>query len=431
VPHNQRSAKNKKIAGKIADRFATLSGHLLQKHIKCGFVRSNARRTVKTNLHRDRPQKSSIKLALALAFSVLLSLPARPCTIFLLTDTNHVLFCNNEDWFKTNATIWFVPAEAPTRYGCVYVGFADGFPQGGMNTEGLASDWVSGYEESWKPDPKLPPSAGSRQLLETCATVEEAIAFFRGHRELGFYTAKILVADPTGASAIIGASNGKLHIEKSNQCRGFGYGETALDTMLTPSSKATVAGGADILRACLQKGKYATRYSNIFDLKSRDIFLFPFPEKDNHVKLNLKAELDKGAHYYDMHQINEQLARAPQPLLASIQRGVLNKLQPIPDMEPKITAHIHGLLQDMLRDTMRPEDYTPESWKEISTYRKRSQAAIKSLGELVSLALVERTEESGNRCYRYRVEFKNTTVLQRFVLDHQNKVLSCPAEDIQ
>jgi hypothetical protein len=378
-----------------------------------------------------RRQTRSTKFALVLAFSGLLPSPVHPCTIFVLTDTNRVLFCNNEDWFSTKTKIWFVPAEA-RRYGCVYVGFDDGPAQGGMNTEGLASDWVSGYEEKWSPDSRLPISAGSRQLLETCATVEEAIAFFRGHRELGFYTSRVLVADRTGASAIIGANNGKLEVEKSNQCRGFGYGGETLDTMLAlPSPKPTVANGAQLLRACLQKGKYATKYSNIFDLKSGDIFLFPFPDREEQVKLNLKAELKKGGHYYDMPEIHEQLAQAPRPLLACMDPSLLDQYQPIPDKEPHVTAHVRAALRDILDNTMRADDYTAESWKEISTNRKHSQAIIKSLGRLISLTLVDRSEESGKRCYRYRVEFEKNTVLQRFVFDEQNKIISCPAEDIR
>jgi len=287
--------------------------------------------------HKLQGQTRSMKLGLVMAFSGLLSLPVRPCTIFVLTDTDRVLFCNNEDWYSTKTRIWFVPAEA-NRYGCVYVGFDDGLAQGGLNTEGLASDWVSGYEETWKPDPNLPSSAGNRELLETCATVQEAIAFYRGHRELGFYTSRILVADRTGASAIIGAENGKLDVKNSNRCRGFGYGAELLDEMLTSSSKPTVARGARVLRACLQKGKYATKYSNIFDLKSGDIFLFPFPGRDDQVKLNLTAELKKGGHYYDIPEIHEQLARAPRPLLAFMEPSLLDKYQPIPDNEPQVTA---------------------------------------------------------------------------------------------
>src|SRR6185369_13960019 len=131
------------------------------------------------------------KFALALALLSFFSGPVHACTIFVLTDTNRTLFCNNEDWSNPKTRMWFVPAKG-TNYGCLYVGFDDGFPQGGMNTEGLASDWVAGSKEPWNPDPALPTSIGNRQLLETCATVEQAITYFRGHRELGFYTSRIL-----------------------------------------------------------------------------------------------------------------------------------------------------------------------------------------------------------------------------------------------
>ena len=378
-----------------------------------------------------RGQTGSMKFALVLAFSGLLSLPVHPCTIFVLADTNRVLFCNNEDWSNPKTRIWFVPA-GTTNYGCVYVGFDDGFPQGGLNTEGLASDWVAGSKEAWNPDPSLPTSAGNRQLLETCATIEEAVAFFEGHREMGFYSARVLVADRTGASVIIGAKDGKLQVEKSNQCRGFGYGAQTLDLMLTVGSPAaTPDKGAKILRACLQKGKYATKYSNIFDLKSGDIFLFPFPDREDQVKLNLAAELKKGAHYYDVPQIHEQLAQAPRRLLTNMERSLLAKYQPVPDKEPKVTARIRALWQDFLDDTMRADDYTADTWKEVSTDRELSQATIKSLGRFISLTLVDRSDEGGKRSYRYRLEFENNMLLQKFIFDEQNKVASCQTEDIR
>ena len=86
---------------------------------------------------------ASTRLGLVLALVGLISAPLRACTILVLTDTNRVLFCNNEDWSNPRARIWFVPAGAK-HYGCVYVGFDDGFAQGGLNTQGLASDWVAG-----------------------------------------------------------------------------------------------------------------------------------------------------------------------------------------------------------------------------------------------------------------------------------------------
>jgi predicted choloylglycine hydrolase len=213
-------------------------------------------------------------LALALAYFCFIAIPVRACTIFVLTDTNHALFCNNEDWSDPKTRIWFLPA-GEGYYGATYVGFENGYAQGGMNTEGLAFDWVAGYTEKWELDPKLPEvryNSGQR-MLETCATIDEAIAFFRSHSEAGFWRAKILVADRSGASVIIGARDGQLQVESENQCRGFGYGSRPLNAALAKNPKATIADGFKILSDCRQSGDYSTKYSNIFDLKSGDIFL--------------------------------------------------------------------------------------------------------------------------------------------------------------
>jgi hypothetical protein len=70
----------------------------------------------------------------------------------VLTDTNRALFCNNEDWSGTKTRIWFLPP-GDGYYGAAYFGFDNGFAQGGLNTEGLAYDWVAGYKEKWEPDP--------------------------------------------------------------------------------------------------------------------------------------------------------------------------------------------------------------------------------------------------------------------------------------
>ncbi len=369
---------------------------------------------------------------LALSACSFITGPARACTIFVLTDTNQALFCNNEDWSNPKTRIWFVPAQ-PKHHGHVYVGFDDGWAQGGLNTEGLAFDWVAGFKEEWNPAPSVPNVWGNpaEQMLETCATVDEAIAYFRGHRETAFTYAKILVADRTGASAIIGAKGGKLLAEKSNQCRGFGYGGLALEARLELSPKPTVAEGASILRACLQAGKYATKYFNIFDLKSGDIFLYPFPERDDELQFSLAAELKKGAHYYDMPQIHEQLPQPPRPLLPNMERFLLVKYKPIPDKDPKFTAHVRAMFQDVINGTVRADDYTPEFFQQVSAELLVTQQATRSFGRLVSLTLVDRSEEGGKRSYRYRVEFEKTTLLQHLVFDNRNKLIASETEDVR
>jgi hypothetical protein len=322
-----------------------------------------------------------------------------------------------------NTRIWFVPA-GDGHYGCAYVGFDDGRAQGGLNTKGLAFDWVAGYMEKWNPDRGMKGVRGnpSERMLETSATVEDAIAFFQTHREPEFSRARVLVADSTGASAIIGAKDGKLHVERANQSRGFGYCDPKLQKMLTKPPEPTVANGAAILRACLQKGETATKYSNVFDLKSHDIFLFQYAERDDSVKLNLNAELAKGAHYYDIPQIRQQLTQAPVPLLNNMKRLFLDEFKPISDQEPKVTEHFRTIIQDAMNGIMHPDDYTPELWKRLSPAQKDIQADLKREGDLVSLTLVDRTTEGSKRTYRYIMEFKNARALERFVLGEDNRI---------
>ena len=369
---------------------------------------------------------------LSLAMIPFSSTPVQACTIFVLTDTNRVLFCNNEDWSDPKTRIWFVPG-SDQHYGGVYVGFDNDYAQGGVNTAGLAFDWVAGYMETWEPDPNIAMVWGNsgQQALENCASVEEAIAFFRKHQDRGFFRAKILMADKTGASVIIGGKDGKLQVEQANQCRGFGYGAPTLDKMLTKTTEPTVGNGAKILRAALQKGPYATKYSNIFDLKSGDIFLYPFPGRDDEVKFNLAAELKKGGHYFDIPQIHEQLSQAPRPLLTNMERLLLDRYKPIPDKEPKVTAHVRAMFQNVLDGTMRADNFTAELWNEESPKQKETRETVKSFGRLVSLVLVDRSEDGGKRSYRYRLEFEKNTLLQHLVFDQQNRLAAGTTEDIR
>ena len=345
---------------------------------------------------------------------------AAACTIFVLTDKNRTLFCNNEDFSNPNTRMWFVPA-GKGYLGCVYVGFDDGVEQGGTNTKGLAYDAVAGYKEDWKADRGLATARGNpmARMLETCSTVEESIAFFRRHRFPWFSQLKMLVADKSGRSVILGAKRGQLQVEEASQCRGFGYGQTILDSALGTPPAPTVENGIAILRACAQKGEDATKYSNIFDLKSGDIFLFPAGGPSNGVKFNLRAELAKGAHYYDMLNLDGQLTQAPLPLLDNMKRLLIDRFKPIPDGEPNITEHIRAVIQDTLDGRSRADDYTPEYWNEV---KPKGFSAIFdetwSNSKNDHLALVDRRKDGDKDSYRYLVEFSDAVFLLRFVLSN-------------
>ena len=255
---------------------------------------------------------ASMRLFFLLAICLCASASIHACTIFVLTDTNRALFCNNEDVDETKNRIWFIPS-GTKRYGCAFVGQAGNqWAQGGLNTEGLAFDWVAGAHEKWtqrSQKKKTPRGNPAERMLEICSTVEEAIAFFQTHKEPSFSYANILVADHTGESVIIGAKDNRLQIERRSCSRGFGYGGRVLATMLPQNGEPTVANAGAILSACRQG--YGTKYSNVFDLKCGEIFLFLFPDHPDPVRLNLAFELTKDRHYYDMREIKEELSQKP------------------------------------------------------------------------------------------------------------------------
>jgi hypothetical protein len=360
--------------------------------------------------------------------SFFVAVAAQACTIFVLADSNRTLFFNNEDFSNPNTRIWFLPATNGV-YGCAYLGFDDGWAQGGVNTEGLAYDWVAGFNSKWKGLQGMKRVRGnsSQRMLESCSTVGQAIEFYRTHLEPSFAKSRILIADRTGASVIIGYQDGKLFLEQAHGNRGFGYGLETLRKELSTPPEPTVANGARILRACKQQGEFATKYSNVFDIRSGDIFLF-LPADETEVKLNLASELRKGPHYYDLPELKRQLSENPKPLLNDMNPNFLDEYKPLPDKEPEVTERVRHIMHSAIRGKMRADDYSADLWKQLEPEQKKAQADLKKLGRLEKVVLVGRMEKSDERIYRYRLDFKNASVLQIFTLDNQDKVTFTDSE---
>ena len=254
---------------------------------------------------------------------LLLSWPVYACTIFTLINSEHTLFCNNEDWKETETIIWFMPARqgafsGKKKFGRAYVGFKNQWGQGGINTEGVAYDWVAWTKEEWnrKSHPDLKPLRGNptERMLESCATTDEAIAFYKHYWEPGFSYGIILISDRTGKSVLIGAKNDELKFSISTQSRGFGYGFKKNPKIFGGNPAPALKNASKILKGALQEGQSGTKYSNVFDLKNGDIFIYRFPHQTEPVKLNLFDELKKGDHYYDIPVIEEQLSEKVKPI---------------------------------------------------------------------------------------------------------------------
>jgi hypothetical protein len=258
------------------------------------------------------------------------------------------------------------------------------------------------------------------------------VSFYRTYWEPGFSYARILVADRSGASAVLGARNGKLHVERTTECRGFGYaGATVRKRLLhQPKPTVSIASGLAILKECRQTGEFATKYSNAFDLQSGDIFLVG-PEWGQEVKLNLHEQLKKGGHYFEIPSIKEQLSSPLLPLLPKMQRFPLSNLKEAPDVQPEITAKLTRMIQDAVDGKMQKDDYAPALWNEVSANQEQMRSDLEAFGELKGLKFVERWGSQDARTYRYRVDFAKAVLLQVFTLNAEGKVLASESEHVE
>lgn len=147
-----------------------------------------------------------------------------------------------------------------------YVGFSNGKPQGGINTEGLVFDWVTVDTDSYTTDPNYVPSKhllrlednSSQWMLEQCKTVTEAIKFYQTYREPAFARTTLVIVDKSGASVIIGSKNGQLYFDTSHGCRAFGYGEAIFQKLWTEPRAIGLNAGAQVLKQCVYPGNGGT-----------------------------------------------------------------------------------------------------------------------------------------------------------------------------
>ena len=234
------------------------------------------------------------------------------CTAFCAADAQgRVLVGNNEDYNNPRTKIRFVPAE-PGKYGRVYVGFDDLWPQGGMNERGL---WFDGFATSavkatGSSDlPHFPGNIIDRAMAE-CATVDEVMQLF-GQYNRAFLTQAILMfADASGDAVSIEPDamvrKTRRHFVQTNfhQSRQRsvqdGRFQTASAMLESAGENISVDLFRRILSATHQEGDYPTVYSNVYDLTSRTMYLYHFRDFEHAVTFTLADELAKGERVLDI-----------------------------------------------------------------------------------------------------------------------------------
>jgi tetratricopeptide (TPR) repeat protein len=244
--------------------------------------------------------------------AVLLSSPAFACSIFMVTDGDRVFYGNNEDWKDPNVKIRYVPA-SDGRYGVIYFSHSNLFPQGGMNDQGLVFDYAATDKNPVTGSGDKPSYQGDLmdKIMRECATVEEALAVYDRYNLAFMEKFQTLISDATGDSAII---EGDTVLRKKGSYQittNFYRSDTPTErvscgryktgqAMLGGIDRPTVESVRDVLAAVHQEGTYPTQYSNVYDLKNRTIYLYHFHNFANVVKIDLEAELEKGARIVDL-----------------------------------------------------------------------------------------------------------------------------------
>ena len=247
--------------------------------------------------------KKTFILLLAFCF-LLMSRLVLACTGLVVQDGERVLVGNNEDWFNPRTKIWFIQP-VNDRYGSVFFGFDNFWPQGGMNQKGLFFDAFALKPKEVDEPVAKPRFKGNliKEVMATCATVEEALTLIDQYSLYFMTSFQLLIADATGEAAII---EGNAVIRKqgdSQMVTNFRQSETDPEKiscwrylkarkLLTECREDRLHCIRNILAATSQERDYPTQYSNIYDLNGRKVHVYYFHNFQEEVVIDLEKELE-------------------------------------------------------------------------------------------------------------------------------------------
>lgn len=251
-----------------------------------------------------------IRLVMFVALFGAVCRASNACTIFMASDGQTVLAGNNEDWSDPSCFMWLRPA-TENKNGRVVFGFRNGYAQGGMNEHGLFFDgaWTEHHELAPDAARPAPPTSLLDDMLASCATVDEAIAYLDGFDVPWFADGIVFLADRSGASAIYEGDAVVRGDGKWQVCTNFRQSARTAEQAgcdrapkiaslvgdpIDQGEHATVQLIREALIATHAEGEYATKYSCVYDLTKGDVHLYADHNYEVEVRFNLAEQLAKG-----------------------------------------------------------------------------------------------------------------------------------------
>jgi len=244
------------------------------------------------------------------------------CSMCKVTINGRTYLGSNEDSWRPGSTIWF---ENKTfgNYGAVYVGYGDGFPQGGMNEAGVAFDGLTIYLKSVKLDPDKKtvtnPSAFIKEIMQTCQTVEDVKKYASQFNRQPFNSSVLMFSDKSGKylviepdTMIIGNDNkyiianfcpSSINDDQKMAFARYERGNIFLQNHINDTNSNYSFALTDTMHECRNKIGDGTMYSFVADLNNGNFNLFFYHDFKISKDFNLKTELSKGDHKFKMPDI--------------------------------------------------------------------------------------------------------------------------------
>jgi len=270
-----------------------------------------------------------LRLFVLMMTVILLSKSALPCSMYKVTANGRTMVGNNEDSWRQDARIWFEPATSD-RYGVVCVGYAGKrHADGMMNEYGLVFDAFSMPHKSNFPerDPSKTDFAYARlkTVMQQCKTVDEVFSFLQEmnlhvlNGSILFNGGMLLFVDKTGKYLVVEAGAMTFGTDDKFVLANFSVADTKdLSTVKTERYRKGVAflsnreletslpfcaALSDTMSVSRAKVGDGTLYTTIYDLAEGLIHLYFFHDFSRSITFNLKEELAKGEHYFEMEEL--------------------------------------------------------------------------------------------------------------------------------
>ncbi len=257
------------------------------------------------------------------------------CSMFKITKGGKTMVGNNEDFWNPNTRIWFEQGKN-SKFGAMYVGFNDLYPQGGMNEAGLVFDgFAMDYlaitdtigKKSIGTDQDL--FSFTKTILQTCSKVTEVKEFLLKFNLGSFHSSLFFFVDKSGQylimegdSLILGNEPTYLQSNFYPSCTpdvnkvNLNFYQKGRKYLNKNVADTTLEYCTNMMNAMHQDfGSFGgSLYTTIYDLENGKIHLYYHFDFESVVTFNLKEELVKGNRLINIPELFPKNTKAQKQL---------------------------------------------------------------------------------------------------------------------